>query len=150
MQITEQWKLCALSLHLSWTQFGCDNDAACLPFKDLTITSPNRTCARSWYYSVRFEWPGAAEQLVIFQVFLLSRYSLDGLELAPLDLFSQTHRGFCFAVQANSFAQLFWQREPCVGLVMDRSHYLISVKLTRKIKVWVLHGWGCFMCITDM
>lgn len=63
VQITEQRKLCVLSLHLSWTQFGCDNDAACLPLKDLTITSPNRTFECSWYYSVRFEWPGAAERL---------------------------------------------------------------------------------------
>lgn len=150
VQITEQRKLCVLSLHLSWTQFGCDNDAACLPLKVLTITSPNRTFECSWYYSVRFEWPGAAERLwppsSYFKFFFqLSRYSLDGLELAPPDLFSQTHRGFYFTVQANGVAQLFWQSGSRISLVMDHLHYPMLAKLTRKIKVRMFYVYRTYL-----
>lgn len=140
VQITEQRKLCVLSLHLSWTQFGCDNDAACLPLKR---PYNNKSKPHFWMQSILFcqVWMtrccrAALAPVVIFQVFLqLSRYSLDGLELGPLDLFSQTHRGFYFTVQANSVAQLFWQSASRVSLLMDHLHYPMLVKLTRKIKV---------------
>lgn len=88
----------------------------------------------------------ALAPIVIFQVFLqLSRYSLDGLELGPLDLFSLTHRGFYFTVQANSVAQLFWQSASRVSLVMDHLHYPMLVKLTRKIKVRMFYVYRTYL-----
>lgn len=125
--------LATLSLHLSWTQFGCDNDAVCLPLQDLTITSPNHNGARSWYYSVRFEWPGAAEQLwphrhisnfpPAFQIFS-GRFGI-----RPPGPLCKHIEDFILPSVPITLLNCSVQWGSCVNLVMDPLHYLTLVKL---------------------